>query len=130
MPNKGFTGRDQVVFVVELAGQRIKVIEELKVTNESIRLTNCKEDWHRAWRKHCPHDIRLLYPGGRSSIPGEQPLTTVGTLQAPDQGQADWSGRGRSFPSFANLPDFALGHTTGTGSATEITLDTTAAGHA
>lgn len=31
--------------------------------------------------------------------------------------------------SFANLPDFALGHTTGTGSAAEITLDTDAAGH-
>ncbi|MBN8456108.1 hypothetical protein, partial [Accumulibacter sp.] len=129
VPNEGFIGKDQVVFIVELAGRRIKVVQELKVTNESIRLTNSKEDWQRAWRKHCPRDIRLIPPDGRSSMPTGGQFATVGTQQASDQGQSDWSARARSFISVTNLPDFALGQTTGTVPTAEITLDTDAAGH-
>lgn len=59
-PERGYRGTDRATFVVELAGRRIRVVYHLRVTDETVEMTNSKEDWEKIWGKYCPRESWLI----------------------------------------------------------------------
>ncbi|EXI65626.1 MAG: rhombotarget A [Candidatus Accumulibacter adjunctus] len=123
IPNSGFTGKDKLtVLVTSQSGLSILFSYHIHVTPAAGRFDLYDDS---AYKKYCPRGLliwRIAESPSPDPIVGALSVEPAGTWIAIDEDLA-------AAASFANLPDFALGHTTGTGSAAEITLDTDAAGH-
>ena len=71
-PERGYRGTDGATFIVQLAGHRIKVIYHLRVTDETVELTNSKEDWLKMREKFCPRDSWLISSDVQNDMAGVQ----------------------------------------------------------
>jgi predicted chitinase len=123
IPKAGYTGKDRLtVLVSSQNGLSIIFSYYIYVTPAAGKFDLYNDS---AYKKYCPGGLLIWKISETSSSDpavGAFSVEPAGAWIAIDEGLA-------SAFSFADLPDFALGHTTGTGFAAEITLDTDAAGH-
>ncbi|QKS29665.1 MAG: tandem-95 repeat protein [Candidatus Accumulibacter similis] len=123
IPKAGYTGKDRLtVLVTSQDGLSIIFSYYIHVTPAAGKFDLYNDS---AYKKYCPGG-RLIWKMAETSSSGP----SVGAFSVEPAGA--WIAideRPASGFSFANLPDFALGHTTGTVPTPKITLDTDAAGH-
>jgi len=110
-PDEGYTGKDSVTFMTELAGRHIKVIQYINVTNNSIDI----ENYQKLYDHFCPNSTW--------QISDEQQVDDLAT-SARNVLLANAS---QAFAGFQNLGGSSVGETTGESINAKITLDDNAA---
>ncbi|MBL8482226.1 MAG: hypothetical protein JNJ60_08530 [Rhodocyclaceae bacterium] len=115
-PNKGYIGTDKAIFLTELAGHRIKVIQYIKVTEKTIEIDNYKKLYDR----YCPRRTWL--------ISDEQETSERASLHRGADLEA-LIANARKLIIFGSLNGASIGSSTVTGSSAQITLDNNAAGY-
>ena len=128
IPEDGYFGKDRAVFLVDINGQKVKVIYYFQVMDHPIGNTGyedlCKKGYE--WK------ISATTPDGTPIFSNEDTaVSSAGTYtQAPSPllGNYSNSDSPNITYSFTNLPGTAVGQTTGEGTAANILLDTNAAG--
>jgi Bacterial Ig domain len=109
-PAEGYFGKDQVTYLVEIGGYKVKVIQFIKVINK-FTLGNT------GYERNCA-DTGTIWK--ISTTPTTNPETNFANLlnDAID-----------AFTGFRDLAGTTVGETTGLGLSAQITFDSNAAGH-
>jgi hypothetical protein len=119
IPQSGYIGDDRAVLLVNIRGNKVRVIYFIKVLDISIQSRSDYDKYEQIYRKHCEKgEWRISYDLPRSGL-----LTSHLIRYAPNSAQSP------ALLSFDDLSSAVIGQTTGQTKNAAITLSPTAAGY-